>query len=328
MRVFVTVLAALLFCDAAQACGSGPTSISWSGWTIQSSERLWTGRMHSSYPMTYLFDDNPRTAWVWSGQQEKRPTHEDKFWRSRYALLLRPSKPVEIDQVRIMNGYNRRADLFHRNNRVVELTVSRDGGMGSTWGCDSRLLKKANLKDSMGWHSVSLPRRRVESLMLSFTGIRRGRDNDVCISGIELWNRGRKIDMKMPAAVHYDSGSIDDGFIGKAPYGYAVEGLVDWRRNVAIADNNYLEDGLRWSPSGRFVCGVHENPKTGALDLWIADAQRAKVLRHLQVLDHPVAEFRDVRWLGRGRIAVDYHAINKSNRSARSRRITKTYQFS
>jgi hypothetical protein len=227
-----------------------------------------------------------------------------------------------------MNGYNRRPDLFRRNNRVVQLTISRDGGMASTWGCKSRIVKKANLKDAMGWHSVSLPRRKVPSLMLSFTGIRRGRDNDVCISGIELWNRGRKIDMKMPAAVHYDSGSIDDGHMGKAPYGYAVEGLVDWRRNVALADNNYFEDGLRWSPSGRFVCGADEHPQSGKVRLWVADVQRAKVLKRLPFLEGTGTSFQDVRWLGQGKIAVNYIEHLKSSRPGKPRRITKTYQFS
>lgn len=324
-NLVMALLGLLAFCGrAASACGTGPTSINWGTWRVSSSEKLYSGYVHTSYPLTYLFDDDPRTAWVFSGTGKCWRDGETGFWKSRYAVLITPVAPLEVDEVRIMNGYNRSRALFQRNNRVVQMKISADGAIDGNGGSSSKLVKTVALKDSMGWHSVSIPRRRLQSLMLSFIGIKRGRDNDVCVSGIELYNRGRKIDMRMPKAVHFDAGGIDDGCRPIAPYRKDSH-LLSVRDNVPLVRNDWYELGMQWSPSGRFACSSVEDSK--GKSLWVADAEQGKVIYRAKM---PVVKnfyLTGVRWLGRGKLALVYwDGLAPSTRGKR-RTVTRTIKF-
>ena len=68
MRRIPAVLAALLVWVPAYAEGWS-TYVEWHQWTIRSNEYLNVGQKHTSYPLTYLVDGDPRTAWVFSGTQ-------------------------------------------------------------------------------------------------------------------------------------------------------------------------------------------------------------------------------------------------------------------
>jgi hypothetical protein len=169
------------------------TNIEWKGWQIASSENLYAGRIHRSYPLTYLLDGGPRTAWVFSGKGKCK----DGSWNSRYALEIRPDKPVIMDRIRLMNGYNKSRELFFKNDRVIQIRLTING----------EKVKTATLADTMGWHEVAFPRQAVNGLRIEFTGIRRGQIHDLCISELALYNGARKVEMHMPQAVMFTEGS-------------------------------------------------------------------------------------------------------------------------
>lgn len=168
------------------------TSAFFPGWTIATSEVLYAGKRHTSYPIANMLDGDPRTAWVFSGQEMKEPEYRKSRWGSSYALEITPVSPLRIDSVRIMNGYNKDVETFRKNDRIVELAIYE----GSKWPSERRApIKTAALSDKMGWHEISLPRKKYKNLILVITGIRRGKDRDVCVSELELVHKGRKLPM-------------------------------------------------------------------------------------------------------------------------------------
>jgi hypothetical protein len=156
-------------------------------WNIYSSEvegaEDATSRRFPHFKLPHLMDNDAATPWVFRGQGQK--SSFEPSWGTRHALQFDHDKPVEVDEIRIMNGYNKRPDLFWRNDRVVEIGI----------GIDQKKVKTAVLSDKMGWHSVSIPRRKASSLVIEMIGVRKGsgQDNDICISEIAFYNRGKRI---------------------------------------------------------------------------------------------------------------------------------------
>ena len=249
-------------------------NVSWPGWKVYSSEHwnLESDLVPSfplKYPMANLFDDNPATAWV---HHDVRSKH-DKSKRPLYNkdsprwISLTSEKPRWMSGVALMNGYNRRPDLFKRNDRIVEIVIEAAG----------EVIKRVPLSDKMGRHRVNFGRRKVESLQISFTGIRKGTaaDNDVCISELALFDGTRKIEMNMPPAVLYS-----------LSYCCGSDGYVITRNGNLLA-TGYNGEGyeLVRSPSGRLLAGIGKN-------LWIVDMQRARV-----VLQRTLPEtWQTLRW--------------------------------
>ncbi len=128
MKNIVLAIIPLAYCSAfADWC---PTSVAWSGCVVFSNEDLYEGSIHTSYPLYFLFDGRPDTAWVYSGLPlSKRPNTGDWEMSDPPSRILRPSfwcyfdKPIEISSVRIMPGYNKSSAVFSRNNRVTNLEV-------------------------------------------------------------------------------------------------------------------------------------------------------------------------------------------------------------
>ena len=171
-----------------QACEEEEvTSAQVGKWTISSSEvpgeEDATSRKYPHFKLAHMMDNNAATPWVFRGQGQKNtfsPT-----WGKRHALSFYRDKAVEIDEIRIMNGYNKRRDLFWRNDRVVRMGIAVNG----------KKIKVANLSDKMGWHRVSVPRGKADNIVLEFVGVRKGRgaDNDICVSELAFYNRGKRV---------------------------------------------------------------------------------------------------------------------------------------
>ena len=184
----VACLTAISFGRYVAACEDEEvTSVQVGKWTISSSEKVGeedaTSRKFPHFKLGHLMDNNARTPWVFRGKGQA--SFFAPSWGKRHALSFYRDKKVEIDEIRIMNGYNKRADLFWRNDRVVQLGI----------GIDGKKLKIANLSDKMGWHKVSIPRQKVDDIVLEFVGVRKGRgaDNDICVSEIQFYNRGKRV---------------------------------------------------------------------------------------------------------------------------------------
>ena len=63
----LTLTVILLFIAIPAFCSTTGTFIQWPGWCVESTESLYIGRKHTSFPLTYSIDNNPATAWVYSG---------------------------------------------------------------------------------------------------------------------------------------------------------------------------------------------------------------------------------------------------------------------
>ena len=261
MRSFLLLL--VLCC--ANSAHAMPSRVWWPAWTISSSEELSGGIEYSkneytpSFPLSYLFDNNTKTAWVYSAKSKE-------FYLpffTRYGVHLKPTKPVTIDGLRIMNGQNASRARFLSNKRVTKIRVTMEVGK-------QKIVRHFNLSDTMGFHNLTLPRRKINSLTIEFVGLKNGKgDNDLCISELHLTNRGQKIELQMPRAVMFYDGMEGDS------------GAMFLLRGSEILDAIAIDAGHtdEWSHNGRYVSGVAAGQNKNPDYLWIADAQKGKVIR-------------------------------------------------
>lgn len=279
MRKLVILTFLLCGCVPVWACDAGyqATHIWWRDWRVASSESLWDKQKHTNFPLSHLFDGDKNTTWVFSGSGKN---WRKGGWKSRYAIELKPRQPVTLDSLWIMNGYNKRDDLFYRNDRVVQIRITVHTAHGET-------VKTTRLSDKMGWHKVSLPRQTVKKIVVEFTGLLKGQgpDNDLCISELAFFNRGHKIDMKMPELVMFDK-----GIEGGDPPIY--NSLITHNGKAVTRGQVVLQNPV-WSPSNRYVCGVWQNDLASDAEelLWIVDTTTKKVL-----LRAPTASVTGLRW--------------------------------
>ena len=264
MRVIVSLVLSVLIATAASA---SPSSVWWPGWNISSSEELSGGIEYSKntwtpqFPLSYLFDGDTKTAWVYSAKTKE---FQSPF-RSRYGIELKPKRAIAIDGLRLMNGQNASRARFFGNKRVVKIRVTMEAGK-------QKIVRTFSLSDKMGFHNVKLPRHRINSLMIEFTGLKNGnRDNGLCVSELQLINRGQKIDIKMPHAVMFYDGTEGCG----ASY------LL---RGNRMLDGIGLDDGSsdEWNAGGRYVAGANgAGGDENKAYVWIADVWRGKVVRRI-----------------------------------------------
>ena len=262
MKRLLLLFGALFSMSQMAGADGGPPTLSWKGWAVSSSE-VWNldagpqPQFPLRYPLTNLFDGDAATTWAFEdGQRRNIKTRPGPDWRP--SLTIRPEKPVVMDSLWLMNGYNRRHDLFLRNDRIVRIVISVNG----------KPVKDTFLSDSMGWHKISLPRQSVNSLDIFFTGIRKGSgpDNDLCVSELAFFDQGRQIDLQMPQAAVYSLRYCCGGI------GYLL------RRGQIVTQGGLGEGGqVIWNPAGNLVAGL--DGRQGRNWLWVADARRARVKR-------------------------------------------------
>jgi hypothetical protein len=295
------IFGATLCLLALPVLGEGlPTTIHWSGWLVWSTESLYLGRKHSLFPMTYPFDGNPATTWVFSGTG-KHAEYEDKG----YALDIErdpDKKAVMMDSIWIMNGYNKSRELFLRNNRIVQLKLY----------VNEKFLKTVRLSDSMGWHRISIPRQRVRDIKLQFTKFARGRDNDVCMSEIALYDKGRKIDLKMPKAVEFSEGDCPDAADN-------LFSLID-RSGTSLAEYDIMANPT-WSPNGRYFAFADE-------ELSVADTSIPKVILRKRLSKNKTVELGGPKWRGNSSVSVTtYKHFPDSTALGGFKEVEKTWVF-
>lgn len=196
----------------------------WGSWTVETGEELFWGSKHTSYPAPYLFDDDPSTAWVFSGvlpeevdrlpgDAETRNSWKEqmldgeKNYGSRFWLTIDPKWPVTLDGLRIMNGYNKSAEVFQKNRRIVEVEI----WAGNHWPRPGeKPLTRVRLSDDMGWHNIPFPPTRFDQgqgLTIRFTKFVGAPSLDVAVSGLELLKNGKAIDLHVPQIVDFTTGA-------------------------------------------------------------------------------------------------------------------------
>lgn len=257
--LFVLALAAAALADY------DPTRIQWKGWQVVSSEDRYAGSIHRAYPLAHLFDGNPATTWAYSG----KGTSND--WKSgfpgKYSIGLRPEKAITLDQVWIMNGYNKSEDLYRKNSRFLRLAVYE----GVYWQETRTLVAKVDLEERMGWHKVTIPRKAYEGLTLVLEEVRQGPAKDLCVSEIALYDRGAKIDMKMPAAVVASDGS-ECGCCSTA-------GAMSRGGTYLATEDEFTSGTTQANPTGNLIAGIGK--RGSGYETFVVDAKSAKILRRV-----------------------------------------------
>lgn len=244
------------------------TSIQIGKWTIESSECLWAGQRHTSYPIWKMFDGRPDTAWVFSGvgYPKLSPKDEGNGVEKGIRLKLVPSHPVVIDELRLMNGYNKSEDLYYKNSRVAEISIfDRYPSLYTEKGWVPRKpLRKVRLSDAMGMKSIALPKRAYGELWIVVTGIEKGPVDDLCISELMPRAGGRDLIPRGQAIQYWvgsDCGCSNTGAVF-SPTG---------RKVVAFDHSERFIDSR--SPDGRTL-GVLESGDR----LVVIDAKSSRVL--------------------------------------------------
>ena len=273
---------------------AAPSSVWWPQWTIESSEELWdeVGHKYSSYPIPLMLDGNTKTAWVDSARQ-----HDTLTFPSRFGFIFKPSTLVTPDALRIMNGNNRSRARFFGNHRVTKIRVTQFISE------KQKIVTEAKLSDAMGWHVIKLPRHKIKSLKIEFPEIApsKSKHADVCISELELWNSGKKIDWLLPRAVMY------------------YDGLEGCGASLLISHHGKVLDGIAtdagyddtWSRDGRYVAGLNGGGGKDYLEhVWIADVWRGKIIREIKTLGHGA----NYQWRNSRTLMVDYEKNKKTRR--------------
>jgi hypothetical protein len=289
MKKLLISLIVMAACLPALAEGGWNTFIEWRGWRISSNEGLWAGHKHTAYPLTYLVDGDPNTAWVFSGTEAAVKDYK-YYHHEPYHQWIEIDGHAYADSIRIMNGYNRSPELFARNNRITQIKLI----------INDKTVKTVDLSDKMGWHEISFPRRLCHSIKLVFTGIRKGSDNDTCISELALYDMGTKIDFALPKMVLYSTGETGDADAFDNNFIMTASGKIVFRMD---------DDTLPvWSPSRRRIAFA-DSRKSGEIWIRIVDVAEGRSICYKQLAtlskDDYIAVPDDMKWVGETTFLVD-----------------------
>jgi hypothetical protein len=252
----------LLLSMAQHSAHAAPSRVWWPQWTISSSEELWdeVGRKYSSYPIPLMLDGDAKTAWVHSTKSKQ---YDKSVFASRYGFVFNPSTPATVDALRMMNGQNLSRARFLANHRVTKIRVTQELPDAK------RVVTTAKLLDAMGWHTVKLPRHKIKSLKVEILELKKSsaKNADVCISELELRDKSKKIDWRLPLAVMFWDGIEGCGTsLLISRHGKVLDGIA--------TDIGYDDE---WNSTGRYVTGYN-----GGKDyVWIADVWRGEVVRKI-----------------------------------------------
>lgn len=268
MRISFIACLLAIFSSFAHAA---PSRVWWPQWKIQSSEELWeeVERKYSSYPIPLMLDGDAKTAWVYSATSKE---FDKSTFGSRYGFVLTPSTPITLDSLRLMNGQNFSRARFFANHRAVKVRVTQE------LPDKKKIVTETKLSDTMGWHSIKLPRHKIKSLKVEFLDFRKGnsKNSDVCISELELRDKSKKIDWRMPRALMFYDGLE----------GCGASLLIS--RNGKVLDSIAIDEGYddQWNSSGRYVAGFSGGGNANGEHLWVADIEAGKIIRKIKTLGH------------------------------------------
>ena len=255
------------------------TSAKWNGWEVSTSEELWIKHRHTSYPIWQMFDGDPKTAWVYSGGFDNwrqlpsdsgdDPTATKKLpaLSTRYWIQLTPDKGTAIDEIRIMNGYNKDEATFGRNARITRIDLFAMNSNGTSSG-DKKKIGSYELEDAMGSRSVRIPRKKYESLRIEVSGLKHGTDPDLAVSEIQLLDKGKDVGPGRPSEIIYNAG--DECGCG------SMDRLITPDGRTLVSNAAEME-GISASPTGRYYSGYSASNSGSSIRLWVYDGQLRKV---------------------------------------------------
>lgn len=305
MKLLSFGLLALAACAAADY---SPTRAVWPGFSVMTSEDLYRGSKYKGYPISAMLDGDPTTAWVFKAVPLKEDFLSTKdIWGGDKSVAFEFDKPILIDGIEIMNGYNKSVERFYQNDRVTALRVM-SAEVQAEFAKD--LVAKAKLEDYMGWHKVSLPKRRYATLKLIFDEVAKGADRDLCISEIRFTLNGEPVDLHLPKAFMETSGS--ECGCGTVFSAASMDG-----RDLHCEDNISEGSSYGYSPDGQFLIGF-ENPQDlsdqpkapKTMRAWIVDTRTASVVARKSL---PWWDCPEMRW-GPGRQVRVWNLGSEANK--------------
>lgn len=254
------------------------------------------GKTHTSYPLQYLADGDPNTAWVFSGLKTFSAESIPSPYSDRQFIRIESDRPISVDQIRIMNGYNKSAELFRKNDRITGIEIW-NGNYPET------RLAKAELPDAMGWHRIRFKRLKTNSLVVKFTKLAPGDIRDLCVSELRLFNSGTEIPFRLPAALLSSKGS---------ECGCGSSWNVVSRTDALIMRST---GGERPEPllskSGKAIVGYDdENQK---VEIWVVDTRKGQVVHRYTVVRQKPGQSRvyvdRFEWESTGTLLVGIRAL-------------------
>lgn len=211
MARFWWLVLAVSLCLTVRADGASAT-VQWPGWLVETDEDY----LSTQYPLADMLDGNPRTAWVFNKQFSDKRAPGDVY-RHGQGTELRfctdDGRAVAIDGIGIINGFAKSPETYRKYNRIREITVdTRDGnpnGKGVT---------TIRLNDTPGLQKFALPPTATARIAIAFTAVDPGPVDDLCVSELVLYHRGKPLHWGMtPIVVAHDSSHGEDG-CGGGPF--------------------------------------------------------------------------------------------------------------
>jgi hypothetical protein len=186
----------LLTAHAGTTLDYEPPRVEWLGWSVGYEYHDDPPYPAHQYFIGNLLDGDPTTAWMVGGVQvysnEKEAFVPDFEPDYVPILFVNLPKAMKIDGIRIMPGYNKSPAVFARNNRITKIDI-HDSEWSSYFDKDQPPIVAATLKDEMGWQTVTFAQREISGIQVVIKDWVKGKDNDFCISDIQLLSDGKPV---------------------------------------------------------------------------------------------------------------------------------------
>jgi hypothetical protein len=139
------------------------------------------------------------------------------------------------------------------------------------------------------------------SITIEVTTVAIGKVHDLCISELELYRNGKKLDLGMHKAVRFTKGD---------ECGCGTEyDLVDRSGHVmARGSGGDLGDFGRWNSDGRLLADLRFNADNRGCELWIADTSTKRILFRRKLAQ----EVQGVQWVNDRLLRVTFEGMKDS----------------
>ena len=288
-RAVGIISVALVLCmDAtfAHADGRHGAMLVFPSWHVSLSEEPWANEAlddkPKSYPITNLFDGEMATAWVFEGPKWDgkggdswdRPLTGTPFlggvaqWIEIRSLS---GDPPLIDAIGIVNGYAKSPAVYARNNRITRIQLD---AAGSPW--EPKWSQAFDLEPVMWMQIIHVPEMPAERLRITVQQVEPGPDNDLCISEIQLYHKGRAVIPRPRPLVLCSPGDACGCFCSL----FLADTKCQPAHLAGIPARYWIFD-YWFAPGGRLVALFGDAAGTGdehTTTFMIADLEKARVL--------------------------------------------------
>jgi hypothetical protein len=305
-HILLAALVSLIAGAPAAADGRHGAHLAFPNWQIRMSEEPYANDALEDgikrYPITAMLDGDICTAWVFEGVKWEGGEIDD--WRRPLTnapfdggvgqwveIMSLSSDPPIVDAIGIVNGYARSPEAYRRNNRITRVRL--DGG-GSPWG--PVWSETAKLKEVMWMQVIPIPETRADRVRITVEAVEVGPDNDLCISELQLFHRGRAL-IQRPTAYVFCSSGAECGCGGSLEFSDSR-----CRRVWKTGDGGRLSvGGYDFSPDGNAAAAFGEAEDLVRQFVVVVDLASGRRLFHEIADVHPT----DIRWVSPRQVEVE-----------------------